>query len=85
MNLARAKSGSPTVLERMIEAPLGVTGWFRRQKGPSRFWLVSVLPLSPLLSRHTREDTPSEPAISTTSLWVSVVWWPISAMMAQAS
>ena len=32
-----------------------------------------MLPLSPLFSRQTSDETPSEPAISTISLWVSLV------------
>src|SRR4051795_12332954 len=59
----------------MIEPPLGVRGAFSRQNGPSRDCEVSVLPWSPLLSRQTSEETPSEPAISTGSAWVAVVEW----------
>ena len=69
----------------MIEPPLGVRGEFSRQNGPSSDCEVSVLPWSPLLSRQTSEETPSEPAISTVSLWVSVVSLPISFRMAVAS
>ena len=43
-----------------------------RQNGPSRLASVSVLPLSPLLSRQTSDERPSEPDISTASLWVSL-------------
>ena len=57
----------------------------RARTGPSRLACVSVWPLSPLLSRQTRAETPSEPAISTTSLCESVVRWPMAAISRVAS
>src|SRR4051812_4379025 len=62
-------SSGPGVGERTIEPPLSVRGESKRQNGPSRFAVVSVAPLLPLLSRQTRVETPSEPDISTASLW----------------
>ena len=53
-----------------------------RQNGPSSDCEVSVWPWSPLLSRQTSEEIPSEPAISTISLWRSLVRWPISLRIA---
>ena len=49
-----------------------------RQNGPSRLAVVSVAPRLPLLSRQIRVENPSEPDISTTSLWLSVVRRPHS-------
>jgi hypothetical protein len=40
------------------------------KNGPRSDCDVSVAPLSPLFSRQTREDTPSDPAINDTSLCV---------------
>jgi hypothetical protein len=78
------KIGVPGVGERTIDPPLAVRGESLRQNGPIRLAVVSVRPRSPLLSRHTSDDTPSEPAPSTTSLCDSVVSWPSFAMIAQA-
>ena len=61
-------------------APFGVCGASGRQNGPSRLASVSVSPLLPLLSRHTSAEKPSEPEISTASLWLSVVFWPSATM-----
>jgi hypothetical protein len=58
---ALTNSSGPGVGERMIEPPFSVRGESSRQNGPSRFAVVSVWPLLPLLSRHTRVETPSEP------------------------
>ena len=55
-----------------------------RQNGPSSDCDVSVVPLSPLFSRQTSDETPSEPAISTISLCVSLVSLPISFRIAVA-
>src|SRR5882672_12936094 len=74
----------PGVGERMIEPPFSVRGESSRQNGPSRFAVVSVAPLLPLLSRHTNVDTPSEPDASTASLWNELELWPIELMIAQA-
>ena len=73
-------SAGPGVGERTIEPPFSVRGEFMRQNGPSRLAVVSVWPLLPLLSRQISVEKPSEPDISTTSLWVSVVFWPSSTM-----
>ena len=70
--------------ERTIEAPLAVRGEFNRQNGPSIDAEVSVWPLLPLLRRQTSEDTPSEPAISTTSLCDAFDFWPSRTMKLQA-
>ena len=43
---------------------------------------MPVLPVPPLFSRQTRDDTPSEPAASTTSLCEAFVSWPSFAMYA---
>ena len=67
----------------MIEPPFAVRGESSRQNGPSRFAVVSVAPLLPLLSRQTRVETPSEPDISTASLWKALEFWPIALTMAQ--
>src|SRR6478672_13048741 len=75
---------SPGVGERTIEPPFSVRGESSRQNGPSRLAVVSVAPFLPLLSRHTRVDTPSEPDASTASLWNELELWPIELMMAQA-
>src|SRR3569833_2470613 len=64
----------------MMVPPFSVFGEFMRQNGPSKLAVVSVWPLLPLLSRHTSAEKPSEPDISTTSLCVSLVSWPILAM-----
>ena len=68
----------------MIEPPFSVRGESSRQNGPSRFAVVSVAPFLPLLSRHTKVDTPSEPDASTASLWNEFELWPIELMIAQA-
>src|SRR4029079_6487784 len=73
----------PGVGERMIEPPFSVRGESSRQNGPSRFAVVSVAPFLPLLSRQTRVETPSEPDISTASLWKAFELWPIELIMAQ--
>ena len=49
-----------------------------RQNGPSMFWSVSVVPWLPLLSRQISADSPSEPDISTASLWESLLCLPIA-------
>ena len=67
----------------MIEPPFSVRGESSRQNGPSRFAVVSVAPFLPLLSRHTSVETPSEPDISTASLWKALEFWPMALMMAQ--
>src|SRR5436190_1529542 len=72
-------------MRRPMERPFSTRGEFSRQNGPSSDCAVSVLPWSPLFKRQTSGDTPSEPAINTTSLWVSFDSWPSSARMAQAS
>ncbi len=82
---ADMNSVGPGVSERMIEPPFATGGEFSRQNGPSKDCEVSVWPLSPLLSRQISEEMPSEPAISTISLWLSVVSLPISTRMAVAS
>ena len=69
----------PGVGERTIDAPFSICGESSRQNGPSRLAVVSALP-SPLLSRHTSAETPSEPAASTTSLCDSFVRWPSRAI-----
>src|SRR5205085_1021296 len=69
-------NAGPGVGERMIEPPFSVRGEFSRQKWPSRLAVVSVWPLLPLLSRQTSAEKPSEPDISTTSLWVALLIWP---------
>src|SRR5256885_3127355 len=74
----------PGVGERTMEPPFSVGGESMRQNGPIRLAVVSVWPLSPLLSRQTRAETPSEPAMSTTSLCEAVVSCPSRAMRAQA-
>ena len=68
----------------MIEPPFSVRGESSRQNGPSRFAVVSVAPFLPLLSRHTSVETPSEPDISTASLWKALEFWPMALMIAQA-
>ena len=69
-------SAGPGVGERTIEPPFSVRGEFMRQNGPSRLAVVSVCPLLPLLSRQISVEKPSEPDISTASLWVAVVFCP---------
>ena len=81
---SRANRVGPGVSERTIEPPLATRGECMRQNGPSSDWDVSVLPLSPLFRRQTSDETPSEPAISTVSLWVSLVSLPISFRIAVA-
>src|SRR5271170_2773901 len=81
---AVTSSGSPGVSDRTIVPPLATRGEFSRQNGPSSDCDVSVLPLPPLLRRQTSEETPSEPAISTDSLCVSVLSLPISLRIAVA-
>src|SRR3954454_3657747 len=81
---ALTNSSGPGVGERTIEPPFSVRGESSRQNGPSRFAVVSVAPFLPLLRRHTKVDTPSEPDISTASLWNELELWPIELMMAQA-
>ena len=71
--------------ERTIEPPFATRGECMRQNGPSSDCEVSVVPLSPLFSRQTSDETPSEPAISTVSLWVSLVSLPISFRIAVAA
>ncbi len=71
-------SSGPGVGERTIEPPFSVRGESSRQNGPSRLAVVSVWPLLPLLSRHTSVETPSEPDVSTASLWKALVFWPIA-------
>ncbi len=78
-------SCGPGVGERNSESPLLLSGWSSRQNGPSMLAWVSAWPLSPLLSRQTSGETPSEPAISTTSLCEAVVFWPIAAISLVAS
>ena len=46
--------------------------------------MVSVWPLLPLLRRHTSVETPSEPDISTASLWKALVFCPIALTYAAA-
>ena len=75
----------PGVSERMIVPPFSTRGESIRQNGPSSDCEVSVPPLSPLLRRQTSEETPSEPAISTISLWLSVERWPISLSISVAA
>jgi hypothetical protein len=75
------KIGSPGVGERTIDAPFSSRGEPARQNGPIRFAVVSCSPSSPLFCRQTSDDTPSEPAISTTSLCDSVLSWPSVAMI----
>jgi hypothetical protein len=77
-NLASTNSAGPGVGERTIEPPFGVTGECMRQNGPSMLWSVSVVPWSPLLMRQTSADSPSEPAISTASLWDSLLCLPMA-------
>ena len=43
--------------------------------------MVSVAPLLPLLSRHTSVETPSEPDVSTASLWNELEFWPMALMI----
>ena len=74
--LIRFEDSSPGVGERTIEPPFSVRGESRRQNGPSRFAVVSVWPLLPLLSRQTSVETPREPASRRASLWLSVVCRP---------
>src|SRR4029079_12762136 len=81
---ALTNSSGPGVGERTIEPPFSVRGESSRQNGPSRLAVVSVAPFLPLLSRHTKVDTPSEPDASTASLWNELELWPIELMMAQA-
>ena len=71
--------GSPGVGERTIEPPFSVGGECMRQNGPSRLASVSP-PLSPLLSMTMSCEKPSEPEISTASLWVSFEACPILTM-----
>jgi hypothetical protein len=59
--------------ERTSDAPLAHQGDPSRQKGPSRLACVG-LSAPALLMRQTSAETPSEPAISTTSLWNAVVF-----------
>jgi hypothetical protein len=73
--------GSPGVGERTIDAPSCSRGEPARQNGPRRFAVVSRVPPAPLFCRHTSDDTPSEPVISTTSLCDSLVSWPSLAMI----
>ncbi len=75
-NQASTNITGPGVGERTIEPPLGVTGECIRQNGPSMFWSVSVVPRSPLLSRQISAERPSEPDISTASLWDSLLCLP---------
>src|SRR4029077_1032419 len=49
------------------------------QNGPRRLAELSVDALGPLFMRQTKVETPSVPAISLTSLWLSVVNCPSSA------
>src|SRR5262252_5630951 len=78
---AFTKVGTPGVGERMSEAPFGMCGASGRQNGPSRLAVVSVAPRLPLLSRQISVEKPSEPDISTASLWLSVVFWPSATMV----
>src|SRR6476659_8778111 len=66
---ALTNSSGPGVGERTIEPPFSVRGESRHQKGPRRFAVVPGVQFLPLLGRHTRVDTPSEPDASTASLW----------------
>ena len=75
---AVTNNSGPGVGERTIDPPFSVRGESSRQNGPSRFAVVSVWPLLPLLSRHTSVETPSEPDISTASLWNGLVFCPIA-------
>ena len=67
-----------------MEPPFSVRGESIRQNGPSRFAVVSVAPFLPLLRRHTKVDTPSEPDASTASLWNEFDAWPMPLIVAQA-
>ena len=78
---ARTCMAGPGVGLRKMDAPLAVGGEFSRQNGPSRLWVESAA----WFCRQTRLDTPSEPAISTTSLCESWLSWPIRAMSAVAA
>src|SRR5450631_2059009 len=82
---ARTINPGPGVGERTRLSPLALNGWSSRQNGPKRLAWVSVAPSLPLLSRQTSADTPSEPAINTTSLCDGVVFWPIAATIRTAS
>ena len=64
--------------------PFSVRGERMRQNGPRRPCEVRFAP-PPLLRRHTSEEMPSDPAISTASLCVSVESFPISLSSAVAS
>src|SRR5271155_3296402 len=75
---AVTSSGSPGVSDRTIVPPLATRGEFSRQNGPSSDCDVSELPSSPLLSRQTSEETPSDPAINIGSLCESELNLPIS-------
>src|SRR5208283_5355426 len=77
-------SGSPEVSDRTIVPPFATRGEFSRQNGPSSDCDVSELPPSPLLSRQTSEETPSDPAINIGSLCESEVSLPISFKTAAA-
>ena len=72
------KSASPGTGERSSVPPFSTCGAPARQNGPRLFAWVGCVPLAPLLSRHTRFDTPSAPAISIASLWLAVVCCPIA-------
>src|SRR5262249_53564215 len=78
---AFTKVGVPGVGERTSVAPFGMRGASGRQNGPSRLAVVSVAPRLPLLSRQISVEKPSEPDISTASLWLSVVFWPSATMV----
>src|SRR5215203_116371 len=80
---ALTNNSGPGVGERMIEPPFSVRGESSRQNGPSRFAVVSVAPFLPLLRRQTSVETPSEPDISTASLWNELVFWPMELRIAQ--
>src|SRR4029079_17540840 len=75
---ALTNTSVPGVVERTIEPPFSVRGESSRQNGPSRLAVVSVAPLLPLVSRHTSVETPSEPDISTASLWWALLAWPMA-------
>src|SRR3954468_6720820 len=52
---ALTNSGAPGVSDGTMDPPFSTRGEFSRQNGPSSDCVVSVLPWSPLFSRHTSE------------------------------
>src|SRR5580700_22527 len=72
-------NAGPGVGDRRSDPPFSVLGDSALQNGPRRLAELSVAALGPLFMRQTRVERPSVPAISLTSLWLSVVSCPSAA------